>query len=96
MLVLIILPPLFVPHYFQYMALYPADSSSAQPVMREMEVVVAEVVRVFIKQTVKGFERPIEALSWNGDAAESAVLPNELDWPIEAGPFHRSQGGQSV
>jgi len=64
--------------------------------MREMEVVVVEVVKVFIKQTVKGFGGPIEAWSWIGDAAESAVLPNELEWTIEAGPFHRSQGGQSV
>lgn len=61
-----------------------------------MEVVAVEVVRVFIKQTAKGFGGPIEAWSRNGDAAESAVLPNELECPIEAGPFHRSQGGQSV
>lgn len=64
--------------------------------MRQMEVVVVEVVRVFIKQTVKGFGGPIEAWSWNGDAIESTALPNELKWPIEARPFHRSQGGQSV
>lgn len=51
---------------------------------------------VFIKQTVKSFGGPIEAWRWNGEAAESPVLSNELEWPIEAGPFHRSQGGQSV
>lgn len=55
-----------------------------------------ELVRVFIKQTAQGFGGPIEACSRNGDATESAALPNELEWPIEAGPFHRSQGGQSV
>ena len=75
---------------------YPAGMNSARPVMREMEVVAVEVVRVFIKQTVKGFGGPIEAGSRNGDATESAALPNELEWPIEARPFHRSQGGQSV
>lgn len=62
--------------------------------MKEMEA--AEVLRVFIIQTVKGFGGPIEAWSRNGDATESAALSNELEWPIEAGPFHRSQGGQSV
>lgn len=64
--------------------------------MREVEVVVVEVVRVFIKQTVEGFGGPIEAWSWNGDAAESPVLPNELEWLTEAEPFHQSQEGQSV
>lgn len=64
--------------------------------MREVEVVVVEVVRVFIKQTLKGFGGPIEAWSWNGDATESTALSNELKWPIEAGPFHRRQGRQSV
>lgn len=60
-------------------------------------MVAVEVLRVFIKQTVKGLWRPpLRAWSWNGDATESAALPNELEWPIEAGPFHRSQGGQSV
>lgn len=61
---------------------YPAGTSWAWPVMREVEVVVVEVVRVFIKQTVKGFGGPIEAWIWNGDAAESTALPNELKWPI--------------
>lgn len=75
---------------------YPTDMNSAGLVLKEMEVVVVEVVRVFIIQTVKGFGGPIEAWSWNGDATESAALPNELEWPIEAGPFHRSQGGLSV
>lgn len=65
--------------------------------MREMKVVVVVVVvGVFIKQTARSFGGPIEAWSWNGEAAESAVLSNELECPIEAGPFHRSQGGQSV
>lgn len=64
--------------------------------MKEMEVVAVEVLRVFIIQTVKGFGGPIEAWSRNGDATESAALSNELEWPIEAEPFHRSQGGQSV
>lgn len=75
---------------------YPADTNSARLVTKEMEVVVVEVVRVFIIQTVKGFGGPIEVWSRNGEATESAALPNELEWPIEAGPFHRSQGGQSV
>lgn len=71
-------------------------TNSVRPVMKEMEAVAAEVLRVFIIQTVKGFGGPIEAWSRNGDATESAALSNELEWPIEAGPFHRSQGGQSV
>lgn len=64
--------------------------------MKEMKVVVVEVVRLFIVQTLKGFGGPIEVWSRNGEATESAALPNELEWPIETGPFHRSQGGQSV
>lgn len=31
-----------------------------------------------------------------GTRLKALALPNELEWPIEAGPFHRSQGGQSV
>lgn len=58
-----------------------------RPVTREMEEVVVEVVRVFIKQTVKGFGGSIETWNWNGDATERAALPNELEWPIEARAF---------
>lgn len=56
---------------------------------------VVEVVRVFNKQTVEGCGGPFQACSWNGEA-ECAVLSNELEWSKEAGPFHKSQGGQSV
>lgn len=64
--------------------------------MKDVEVVVVEVVRVFIKQRVKGFGGPTEDWSRNGEAAERAALPNELEWAIEAESFQRRQGGQSV
>lgn len=38
---------------------YPTGLNSARPVMKEMEVVVVKVVRVFIIQTVKGFGGPL-------------------------------------
>lgn len=62
----------------------------ARPLARKIEVLVVEVVRDFIKQTVNSFGGPVEAWIWNGDTTESAALPNELEWPIEAGSFHRS------
>lgn len=48
---------------------HPSDTNSARLVMKEMEVVVVEVVRVFIIQTVKGFGGPIEVWSreWGRD-----------------------------
>lgn len=67
---------------------YLSATNSAELLMNEMVMVVAvEVVRVFIIQTVKGFGGPIEVWRRNGEATESAALPNELEWPIEAGPF---------
>lgn len=80
-------PMLFVLRYFLSVDPYPAGTNSAKLVMREMEEVAVEVVRVFIKQTVKGCGGSIETWSRNGDATERAALPNELEWPIEATAF---------
>lgn len=88
-------PSLIHRHPFLSKDPYPTDANSTRLVMKEVEVVVVEVLRVFI-QIVKGFGGPIEVWSRYGEATESAALPNELEWAIEAGPFHRSQGGQSV
>lgn len=40
-------------------------------------------------------EAPFRPVAGMG-SAEYAVLSNELEWSKEAGPFHKSQGGQSV
>lgn len=66
---------LFLFHHFLSTDPYPTDTNPARLVMKEMEVDVVEVMRVFIIQTVKSFGGPIEVWSWNGDATESACTP---------------------
>lgn len=46
-------------HLFLSMDPYPTDTKSAGLVMKDVEVVDVDVVRVFIIQTVKGFGGPI-------------------------------------
>lgn len=66
-------PHSFIFITFYQQALKPADANSAGLVMKDVEVVVVEVVRVFI--TRKGFGGPTEDWSRNGEAAERAALP---------------------
>lgn len=66
---------LFLLHHFLSLDSYPTDTNPARLVMKEMEVVAVEVMRVFIIQTVKSFGGPIEVWSRNGDATESACTP---------------------
>lgn len=54
---------LFLLHHFFSKDPYPTDTNPARLVMKEMEVDVLEVMRVFIIQTVKSFGGPIEVWS---------------------------------
>lgn len=75
--------------------LYPTGTDSARLVIREMEVVVVQPVWVFIKQILRASEALLRPGAGIG-AQLKAALPNELEWLIESGPFHRSQEEQSV
>lgn len=50
-------------HYPQSVSPYTGGCNSAISALREIKVVVVEVVGVFIKQTVKSFGGPFEAWS---------------------------------
>ena len=43
-----------------------------------------------IKQTVRALEAPLKPGAGVGGAAESASLPNELEWSIDMAPFSRA------
>lgn len=58
-------------------------------------MVVVEPVWVFIKHTLRALEALLRPGAGIG-AQLKAALPNELEWLIKSGPFHRSQGEQSV
>ncbi|MEQ2237397.1 hypothetical protein ILYODFUR_022710 [Ilyodon furcidens] len=68
-------------HYPQSVSPYPGCCNSCTSAMREVKVVVVEVLGVLIKQTVKSFGGPIEAWSWNGKQLQALYFLMNLSGP---------------